>query len=107
MAINDVAFNHKIRTPKRVQNFVTGQHAPGIYHLVNEGPGVTWYGFAREFFELRGVTTPSKPVPMSAFPRPAPRPLHARLLNAKFPPLPQRLDALRRFFAETDEKNGS
>ncbi len=79
---------------------VSEEFEPGVYHLVNEGPGVTWYDFANEFFALQGVTTPRKPVPMSAFPRPAKRPLFAALKNTKFPPLPQRVEALKAFFAE-------
>ncbi|MFA6604162.1 MAG: dTDP-4-dehydrorhamnose reductase [Patescibacteria group bacterium] len=71
---------------------------PGIYHLVNAGPGVTWYGFAEEFFGLRGVQTPRKPVSAALFPKPAQRPKFAMLLNTKFPPLRQRLAALRDFF---------
>ncbi|HTM68952.1 MAG TPA: dTDP-4-dehydrorhamnose reductase [Candidatus Binatia bacterium] len=77
---------------------------PGIYHLVNEGPGVTWYGFAGEFFGLQGIATPRKPVPMSAFPRPAKRPRFAALRNTKFPPLRPRIEALKAFFAEAREK---
>jgi dTDP-4-dehydrorhamnose reductase len=79
---------------------VSEEFEPGIYHLVNEGAGVTWYDFAGEFFGLLGVTTPRKPVPMSAFPRPAKRPLFAALKNTKFPPLPHRVEALKAFFAE-------
>lgn len=80
---------------------VTGEHAAGVYHLVNDGPGVTWFGFAEEFFGMLGVTTPRKPVPMSAFPRPAKRPLHAALRNTKFPALRARTEALAAFFAES------
>ena len=83
---------------------VTGSYEPGIYHLVNEGPGVTWYGFAGEFFGLQGIATPRKPVPMSAFPRPAKRPRFAALRNTKFPPLRTRIEALKAFFAEAREK---
>jgi dTDP-4-dehydrorhamnose reductase len=73
---------------------------PGVYHLVNEGPGVTWYGFAEEFFGLLGVKTPRHPVSSALFPKPAKRPKFARLLNTKFPPLRTRLQALRAFFSE-------
>lgn len=76
--------------------------APGIYHLVNEGPGVTWYGFAREAFAIAGVTTPCKPVPSSFFPRPARRPHHAPLANTKFPPLRLRQAALQEFLTTTN-----
>ena len=70
---------------------------PGIYHLVNDGPGVTWYGFAEEFFGLLGVKTPRRPVSSALFPKPAKRPKYARLLNTKFPPLRSRLEALKAF----------
>jgi dTDP-4-dehydrorhamnose reductase len=82
---------------------VTGEYAPGTYHLVNDGPGVTWFGFAEEFFGMLGIHTPRKPVPMSAFPRPARRPLHAALRNTRFPPLRTRSDALKAYFAEVRE----
>lgn len=82
---------------------VTGKFAPGIYHLVNDGPGVTWYGFAEEFFGILGVKTPRKPVSSSAFPKPAKRPKFAPLLNTKFPKLRSRLDALKAYFAEAKE----
>ncbi|MEY4745023.1 MAG: dTDP-4-dehydrorhamnose reductase subunit, NAD(P)-binding, of dTDP-L-rhamnose synthase [Candidatus Parcubacteria bacterium] len=83
---------------------VTGGFAPGTYHLVNEGPGVTWYGFAEEFFRLTGVTTPRKPVSSAAFPKPAKRPKFAPLLNTKFPKLRPRIDALQAYFAEARER---
>ncbi|MBI4592258.1 dTDP-4-dehydrorhamnose reductase [Candidatus Uhrbacteria bacterium] len=72
--------------------------APGMYHVVNEGAGVTWYEFAKEIFEIAKVTTPSIPVRASAFPpRPAARPAFAALLNTKLPNLRHRRDALREF----------
>jgi len=77
-----------------------GRYPPGIYHLVNEGPGVTWYGFAEEFFGLLGIRTPRTPVTSAAFPKPARRPPFAALRNTKFPPLRSRLDALRAFFLD-------
>jgi dTDP-4-dehydrorhamnose reductase len=82
---------------------LTDGFAPGIYHLVNEGPGVTWYAFAEELFAAASVTTPRKPVPMSAFPRPAKRPLHAALRNTKFPPLRTRSEAIRDFLHQYAE----
>ncbi len=70
----------------------------GVYHMVNSGEGVTWYGFAKEIFEIAGVTTPYKAVSADAFPpRPAPRPKFAPLLNTKLPPLRHRVEALKEF----------
>ena len=79
---------------------IAGGFAPGVYHLVNAGPGVTWYGFAEEFFGLVGVATPRKPVSSAQFPKPAKRPKFAALRNTKFPPLRSRLEALRAFLTE-------
>ncbi|MDP3985486.1 MAG: sugar nucleotide-binding protein, partial [bacterium] len=77
---------------------ITDGFEPGIYHLVNEGPGVTWYGFAEEFFEILDSKTPRTPVPSSQFPKPAARPKHAALINTKFPLLRTRRAALVDFF---------
>jgi dTDP-4-dehydrorhamnose reductase len=65
--------------------------------LVNAGSGVTWYGFAEEFFNLKGVTTLRRPVSSKDFPKPAARPKFAALLNTAFPPLRSRAEALRDF----------
>ncbi len=82
----------------------SGAYAPGVYHVVNEGPPVTWYGFAEEFFGLLNISTPRKPVTSAAFPKPAKRPKFAPLINTKFPKLRSREDALRAYFAEALEK---
>lgn len=79
-------------------------YEPGIYHLVNDGPGVTWYGFAEEFFAILGITTPRTPVPSSAFPKPAPRPLYGMLRNTKFTTLRAREEALKAYFKECPVK---
>jgi dTDP-4-dehydrorhamnose reductase len=82
---------------------LSGNFSPGIYHLINEGSGVTWYAFAEEFFKLLNITTPRQPVTSAAFPKPARRPAFARLKNTKFPPLRSRSEALRAFFNEYPE----
>ncbi len=82
---------------------LTGGFAPGVYHLVNSGPGVTWYGFAEEFFGLLGVKTPRRPVSSALFPKPARRPKFAALRNTKFPALRSRLEALRQFFRDNPD----
>ncbi len=79
---------------------ITGDYAPGIYHLVNSGEPVTWYAFAQEIFALAGVTTPRKPVPSSAYPRLAKLPKYSVLLNTKFPPLPDRRSALKAYLED-------
>lgn len=69
----------------------------GVYHMANEGAGVTWYQFAEEIFSIVGTTTPRIPVSSSAFPRAAKAPKFALLLNTKLPKLRPRIDALREF----------
>ena len=96
--VGSPTYTHDVATA--TLRLLTEQFPPGIYHLVNEGPGVTWYGFAEEFFTLLGIKTPRKPVTSAAFPKPAKRPPFAALRNTKFPPLRTRLDALRAFFQD-------
>jgi dTDP-4-dehydrorhamnose reductase len=81
---------------------VENRQPTGIYHIVNEGNGVTWYEFAQEFFALKEVKTPYEPVPASVFPRPAKRPAFAMLLNTKLPPLRHRKEALVEFLQELE-----
>lgn len=77
---------------------LTESYPGGIYHLINDGPGVTPYEFAEEIFAIAGVTTPRIPVHADAFPpRPAARPKFAALLNTKTPKLRSRVEALREF----------
>jgi len=80
-----------------IYQLVSSNFEPGIYHLVNSGLGVTWYQFAEEFFNLKNVSTPRKPVSSKDFPKPAARPRFAALLNTKFPQLRSRIDALNDF----------
>ena len=74
-----------------------GAYEPGIYHLVNEDEGKTWFGFAEEIFSVLGIDPKRKAVSGAAFPRPAQRPRRIVLLNTKGPKLPSRRDALERF----------
>jgi dTDP-4-dehydrorhamnose reductase len=80
-----------------IYTLVAGGYAPGTYHLVNSGSGVTWFGFAKEIFSLQGITTPCQPVASKDFPKPAVRPKFAQLLNTKFPALRPRQEALAAF----------
>jgi len=52
----------------------------GTYHLTN-AETVSWFGFAQEIFALSGLDVGLSPVPSTAFPRPAPRPLRGVLRN--------------------------
>ncbi|MBU1126643.1 MAG: dTDP-4-dehydrorhamnose reductase [Patescibacteria group bacterium] len=73
------------------------KHAPGIYHIVNEGRGVTWFDFAEEIFALAQITTPRFPVTSAEFPKPAMRPKFAALKNTKLPRLRSRQEALAEY----------
>lgn len=88
---------YTIDAAKATLDLLAGTYPRGVYHFVNEGTGVTWYGFAEEFFKIAGVATPRKPITGTAFPRPAKRPMFAPLLNTKFPKLRSREEALREF----------
>ncbi|MGV9324358.1 dTDP-4-dehydrorhamnose reductase [Streptosporangium sandarakinum] len=73
---------------------------PGVYHATGSGR-TSWYGFAREIFELAGAD-PARVNPVTAerFPRPARRPAysvlgHDRWHRAGLPPLRDWREALR------------
>ncbi len=55
---------------------------PGIYHFTNEGVA-SWYDFTKAIFEISGKTVKVNPVPTSAYPTPAKRPLYSVLSKAK------------------------
>jgi dTDP-4-dehydrorhamnose reductase len=83
---------------RTTQELLAQDRPSGIYHVVNAGPGVTWYQFAEEIFSIRPVCIARVPVSAQTFgPRPAARPLFAALQNTKLPPLRLRTDALREF----------
>ncbi|MET8385715.1 dTDP-4-dehydrorhamnose reductase [Streptosporangium canum] len=73
---------------------------PGVYHATGAGQ-TSWYGFAREIFELVGAD-PDRITPVSTkeFARPAPRPAysvlgHERWSRAGLPPMRDWREALR------------
>lgn len=70
----------------------------GIYHRTNAG-ACTWYKWARKIFELAGLSVKLNPVPVSHFPRPAPRPKFSRLLTTKLPPLRPWEESLKEFLS--------
>jgi dTDP-4-dehydrorhamnose reductase len=70
----------------------------GIYHIINEGAPVTWFGAARVLFELTGNSKIRlKPIGSDKFSRPAKRPKYTILLNTKLPPLRPWPEALKEF----------
>lgn len=54
----------------------------GIYNYSNEGQA-SWYDFAKQIFEVNGVTIDLKPIPTSAYPTPAKRPVYSVLDKSK------------------------
>jgi dTDP-4-dehydrorhamnose reductase len=78
---------------------------PGIYHATSSGQ-TTWFGLAREIFQLLGADPARvRPVSSSAFARPAPRPAYSVLghdawAQAGIPPIGDWRTALERAFGE-------
>jgi dTDP-4-dehydrorhamnose reductase len=76
---------------------------PGVYHVVNEGEGVSFAEFARAAMDLAGLDTGLlESVRMDSLDRPAPRPRNSRLRCLLSPaiglkPLPDWRDALGDF----------
>lgn len=76
----------------------------GIYHATNEGV-CSWAEFAKEIFRLTGRDVKVDPVPTSAYPMRAVRPLNSRLSKDKlermgFHRLPHWKDALARYLRD-------
>lgn len=55
---------------------------PGIFHFTNEGVA-SWYDFAKAIFEIAGKNVKVNPIPTSAYPTAAKRPLYSVLSKAK------------------------
>ena len=72
----------------------------GTYHLAGRGVA-SWYELTRALYCERGIETPVRPVPTSAFPRPARRPPFSALTTVKEPRilLPSWEEGLRAFVA--------
>jgi dTDP-4-dehydrorhamnose reductase len=76
-----------------------------VYHATSSG-SVTWFGLAREIFQLLGADPARvRPITSSEFPRPAPRPANSVLGHdawtaAGLEPLPGWQVSLRRAFPE-------
>lgn len=61
---------------------LSGSQNYGIYHFSNEG-NTSWYGFAKEIFNLNNTIIDLKPIPTSEFPTPAKRPKYSVLDKSK------------------------
>ena len=76
----------------------------GVYHATNEGT-CAWSEFAEAIFELEGRQVAVHPIPTSAYPTKAARPLNSRLSKESlrdngFQALPEWKDALARYLKE-------
>jgi dTDP-4-dehydrorhamnose reductase len=78
-------------------------NVPGIYHVVNSGPGVSFEQFTEQVLALLGKTDAVvEPVVAATLNRPAPRPYNSRLRCLRseeigLSPLPDWVNALARF----------
>jgi dTDP-4-dehydrorhamnose reductase len=73
----------------------------GIYHITNSGE-CSWYEYAKEIFEMAGITIEVKPVSTEEYPQPAPRPKYSVLENYNwkmegFPEIRNYKDALQEY----------
>ena len=79
----------------------------GVYHATNEGT-CAWSEFAEAIFELAGRQVVVHPIPTSAYPTRAARPLNSRMSKERlrdngFQALPEWKDALARYLKEITE----
>jgi dTDP-4-dehydrorhamnose reductase len=65
-----------------VKIVLSGSQNYGIYHYSNEGK-TSWYGFAKEIFNINNTIIDLKPIPTSEFPTPAKRPKYSVLDKLK------------------------
>jgi dTDP-4-dehydrorhamnose reductase len=81
----------------------------GYYHATNEGGYISWYDFACEIFRQAGYDTKVVPVTTQEYGlSKAARPFNSRLdksklLESGFVPLPDWVDALKRYLKEIEE----
>jgi len=79
------------------------QDLPGVFHVVNAGPGLSYEEFARAALDLSGLDSTSlESVAMNSLNRPAPRPRNSRLRcllseGLGLTPLPFWRDSLKDF----------
>ena len=63
---------------KLAKSFAAGTAQSGIYHYAG-APDRSWADFATEIFKRASMDCHVEPIPTSAYPTPAPRPLNGRL----------------------------
>jgi dTDP-4-dehydrorhamnose reductase len=63
---------------KIADQLIRAPNKSGTYHF-SGAPDVNWHGFAQEIFTRAGRKTAVSPIPTSAYPTPAARPLNSRL----------------------------
>jgi len=63
---------------KIADQLIRAPNKSGTYHF-SGAPDVNWHGFAQEVFARAGRKTAVSPIPTSAYPTPAARPLNSRL----------------------------
>ena len=81
---------------------------PGIYHFTDEGVA-SWYDFTKAIFEMTGKEVKVNPIPTSAYPTPAKRPLYSVLSKSKIKntygiDIPYWRDSLRKCLINLDNK---
>ncbi|MCA5004079.1 dTDP-4-dehydrorhamnose reductase [Sphingobacterium bovistauri] len=68
---------------KAVAHILDGeQWIPGIYHFSNEGE-ISWYDFAAEIKNIKGIDCKINPIPTASYPTPAKRPKFSLLDKKK------------------------
>lgn len=86
---------------RKLRDILLRPRLTGTFHLTCEGE-TTWYGFAREIFDIMGIDKPLTACSRADCPRPAPRPADSRLdkMMLRFTgmdPMPDWKSALREF----------
>ena len=65
-----------------IQIILSGSKEYGIYNYSNNG-SCTWYEFAKEIFSIHKISIDLQPIPTSAYPTPASRPVYSVLNKEK------------------------
>ena len=67
---------------KNLKSQISNLKSYGLYHFSNEGQ-CSWYDFAAKIFELNNIKINLLPIPTSAYPTPAKRPVYSVLDKSK------------------------